>query len=357
MSPPDNWKSSEMDDDKVPVAAPKSESLRATLVDAFGPLLSEIREVIVIGFGAQTNAGDSMIWLGQIRLLRTLGINVRGVAQIGAFDERMLKRLPPHVAVILAGGGSFGDLWPHLQLFRERIIQAAAGRRVIQFPQSLCFRDETNIRFVRDVLVQHGDIVLAWRDTKSYESAIEIFPETPSMLVPDVAFALGPMKRAAPPKLPVLCISREDHEGGELCAVRLDDGIQVDWATGGSVSAKLRRELIFAVLNLERNTALFLGNKLRTAMYGTHASITFEIAKSTVSRAEVVVSDRLHAHILCLQLEIPHVMVDTRNGKISSFIDTWTADSNLVTVVSSPRDAIDIARSIVAEQHRERNEI
>ncbi len=315
-------------------------------------MLSDIREVVVIGFGAQTNAGDSMIWLGQIHLLQTLGIKVRGVAQIGAFDDRMLQRLPSHIAVILAGGGSFGDLWPHLQIFRERVIKAAKGRRVIQFPQSLCFRDDTNIRFVRDVLVEHGDVTLTWRDTRSYQSALELFPETPSFLVPDVAFALGAIDRADPPRFPVLCISREDHEGGELCAVRLDDGIQVDWATGGTVSAKLRREMIFAVLNLERNTTLFLGNRLRTAMYGTHARITLEIAKSTVSSAEVVVSDRLHAHILCLLLEIPHVMVDTRNGKISSFVDTWTAESNLVTVVSSPRDAIELARSIAADQDR-----
>lgn len=329
--------------------------MRDTLVDAFRPLLSDIHEVVVVGFDAHTNAGDSMIWLGQIRLLRTLGINVRGVARVGTFDERTLRRLPPHVAVVLTGGGNFGDLWPYLQLYRERIIEAAAGRRVVQLPQSLCFRDETNIHLVRNILAHHGDVLLTWRDGPSYESALELFPETPSVLAPDVAFALGPMETTDQPKFPLVCISRHDHEGGELCAVRLDDGMHVDWATGGSFSTKRRRDAILTVLNLGRRSGLFLGNQFRTAMYAAYASSTVQLAKSLVSSAEVVVSDRLHAHVLCIQLEIPHVMVDTRYGKISSFIDTWTADSNLVSVVSSPREAIELARSIAAVRSRARN--
>jgi len=344
-----------VNDDQQAAAAPKSEAMRTTLVDAFGPLLSDIHEVVVVGFGAHTNAGDSMIWLGQIRLLRTLGIKVRGVAQVGKFDERMLRRLPSHVAVVLTGGGNFGDLWPHSQLYRERIIEAAAGRRVVQLPQSLCFRDETNIHLARNVIAHHGDVLLTWRDGQSYESALELFPETPSVLVPDVAFALGPMESADQPNFPLLCISRHDHEGGELCAVRLDHGVQVDWTSHGSFSTMLRRDPILAVLSLERRSGLFLGNQLRMAMYVAFAGITVQLAKSLVSNAEVVVSDRLHAHILCILLEIPHVMVDTRYGKISSFIDTWTADSNLVSVVSSPRDAIDLARSIAVERSRARN--
>jgi pyruvyl transferase EpsO len=111
-----------------------------------------------------------------------------------------------------------------------------------------------------------------------------------------------------------------------------------------------------AVVDVERTSGLFLGNRFRTTLYGAYASITLQLAKPIVSSAEVVVSDRLHAHILCTQLEIPHVMVDTRFGKISSFIDTWTADSNLVSVVSKPRDAIDLARSIAAERRLARSE-
>jgi exopolysaccharide biosynthesis predicted pyruvyltransferase EpsI len=345
-------KPTQVNEEQPAAAAPISDQLRANLVASFTPLLADVHEVVVVGFGAHTNAGDSMIWLGQIKLLRSLDIKVRGVAQVGMFDERMLKRLPSHVAVVLTGGGSFGDLWPLEQFHRERIFKATPGRRVIQFPQSLCFRDETNVHLAQNALVQHGDVSLTWRDRHSYESALELFPETSSALVPDVAFALGPMDRVDQPKYPILCISRHDHEGGELCAVRPTDGIQLDWSRGGSLATMLRREPILAALALERRSRLFLGDHVRMAMYGTFASITVQLAKSLVSSGDVVVSDRLHAHILCVQLGIPHVMVDTRYGKISSFIDTWTSKSELVSIASTPRDAIERARTIAAARAR-----
>jgi exopolysaccharide biosynthesis protein PssK len=38
-----------------------------------------------------------------------------------------------------------------------------------------------------------------------------------------------------------------------------------------------------------------------------------------------VITDRLHAHILCLLMDIPHVVVDNSYGKVRSFVETWTA--------------------------------
>jgi pyruvyl transferase EpsO len=39
-----------------------------------------------------------------------------------------------------------------------------------------------------------------------------------------------------------------------------------------------------------------------------------------------VVTDRLHAHILCLLLGIPHAVLDNSYGKLTRFLDAWTGD-------------------------------
>jgi pyruvyl transferase EpsO len=46
-----------------------------------------------------------------------------------------------------------------------------------------------------------------------------------------------------------------------------------------------------------------------------------------LSCGRIVVSDRLHAHILCLLMGIPHVLVDNSYGKVKSFFAAWTKDA------------------------------
>jgi pyruvyl transferase EpsO len=46
-----------------------------------------------------------------------------------------------------------------------------------------------------------------------------------------------------------------------------------------------------------------------------------------LSRGREVVTDRLHAHILCLLMGIPHVLVDNNYGKLRSFFEAWTKDA------------------------------
>jgi pyruvyl transferase EpsO len=61
-----------------------------------------------------------------------------------------------------------------------------------------------------------------------------------------------------------------------------------------------------------------------------------------LSSASFVITDRLHCHILCVLLGIPHIAFDNSYGKLSTFIDAWTKDSGLVQVVPSLDRAIEL---------------
>ncbi len=67
-----------------------------------------------------------------------------------------------------------------------------------------------------------------------------------------------------------------------------------------------------------------------------------------LGRSRVVVTDRLHGHVLCALLGIPHVVLDDRFGKIRSLWETWTADWPSAAWAGSAADALGSARFLLA---------
>ena len=59
-----------------------------------------------------------------------------------------------------------------------------------------------------------------------------------------------------------------------------------------------------------------------------------------LSTGGLVVTDRLHAHILSLLLDIPHVLLDNSYGKVAGFADQWTGDyAGLMRATKSRRSS------------------
>ena len=46
-----------------------------------------------------------------------------------------------------------------------------------------------------------------------------------------------------------------------------------------------------------------------------------------IDRHKVLVTDRLHGHIMASLFGKPHVVIDNSYGKISNFIETWGMDN------------------------------
>ncbi len=61
---------------------------------------------------------------------------------------------------------------------------------------------------------------------------------------------------------------------------------------------------------------------------------------SLLKQGRVVVTDRLHGHILALLLGVPHVLLDNSTGKVRSTYDTWTSSSPNVAFAESSEDAL-----------------
>lgn len=66
-----------------------------------------------------------------------------------------------------------------------------------------------------------------------------------------------------------------------------------------------------------------------------------------LSSASVVVTDRLHGHVLSLLGGTPHVLLDDRSGKIRSFYEAWTKGSPGVRWAEAPAEALAEARRLL----------
>jgi pyruvyl transferase EpsO len=91
----------------------------------------------------------------------------------------------------------------------------------------------------------------------------------------------------------------------------------------------------------------FPNHALRTAAYEAAARARVLRGCRLLSSGRVVITDRLHAHILCLLLGIPHAVLDNTYGKLGRFLETWTGEA-AVHRAGSIGDAEDWAAAAVS---------
>ena len=300
-------------------------ALRARAEQVLRPLLHGYDRYALLDFPHYGNVGDSAIFLGELACLRELGLPApRYVCDLASYDADMLAKTVGDGLILLGGGGFFGDLWPTGQQFREAVARRFEDNPIVQLPQSLHFERRQTLDRARRVLESHPSFTLLAREERSLSLARREL-DLPVQLCPDLAFFLGPLPRPVAPRQDVVWLARTDKESaspsGRPEAV---DG-SVDWLEEPASGLRsLVDRLIGAVRRYPRSSFL---RRLLTAFYEPMARERVDRGCRLLAQGRVVVSDRLHAHVLSLLLGIPHVMYDNSYGKISSFIETWTATS------------------------------
>ena len=61
-----------------------------------------------------------------------------------------------------------------------------------------------------------------------------------------------------------------------------------------------------------------------------------------LSQGNVVITDRLHAHILSVLLGIPNIVLDNNYGKVHGYMEAWTSDAYKAFRASSPKEAFEL---------------
>lgn len=291
-------------------------SLSATIDQALENQLPYGEPCALVDFPLHGNVGDHAIWLGQREALGRTGHKVVYACGPSTWRRQEMAAALQGATILLSGGGSLGDLWPLHQRLREEVIAAFPRSRIVQLPQSIEFRDRRNLERARGVFDAHPDLTLLVRDRRSLEIAASQF-RAPARLCPDMAFALGPLPRVGQPRHDVVWLAREDQERPQRSP--LLDGLDVertDWVSNPPAES--------------------LPPQLE--LYDALATAHLERGRRLLSRGDVVLTDRLHGHILSVLMGIPNVVLDNSYGKVRGFYGSWTDRCAIARLVEPDDD-------------------
>ncbi|WP_432494357.1 polysaccharide pyruvyl transferase family protein [Kineococcus auxinigenes] len=297
------------------------EDRRARLLSGVRALHLPQRPWTVVDYPMHLNCGDAALYLGEERLATALGSSIERVLDRESYRSELVR---PGTLPVLPPGGNWGGLYPTHHRLRLRLLEDTRGQDVLQLPQSIEYVDEHHREELRRAVGRHGRLTLLVRDERSYELAVRDY-DCPVHLLPDVAFALGPLRRSAP-HVPVRTQVRTDKEGSAPTV----QGEVFDWLLAPRTSrAWLTWQATMKVNRLQRRTSASAVRLATIRAAHELARVNLRRASGMLSAGEVIVTDRLHGHVLCTLLSIPHVVVNDKFGKISALRNTWTAvDTN-----------------------------
>lgn len=305
--------------------------LQSEIKTVLDPLIHRGMKVAMLDYPYHSNVGDSLIWLGEIEYLKYRDCKICFASYLAMHtSESQLAALENVDVILLHGGGNFGTLWPQFQKFREVIIQRFPHKEIIQFPQSVFFDNESDLTHTLKLLAAHPKLTILARDQLSYK-ILRSNTVVDVKLCPDMAFMLGDLSAVSQrAEKKAIYLSRNDKEKLHVDFDFQSDlnlvstVITTDWLEESMqerVLIKIERRLIGILLRVwhDKKACMHLLNGIAEQRKIRGIKI--------LSQGEMVITDRLHAHILSVLLGKRSFILDNNNNKLGAFYKTWMADT------------------------------
>lgn len=344
------------------------QSIKQSLHKALGNI-EPFEQCALIGYPNSGNIGDNLIWLSTIVYLsEVLKTQVKYASTGKDFSASIMERKVGKAPILIQGGGSLGDIWYENQKFKEAIISKYPDRKIIILPQTIKFVNSETLQKAVKVFNSHPQLTLFTRDDYSYEFALKHFYKCRVIKAPDMAFQMvntPGFSLNSKPNLSAWYLRRKDKEldqvldsSLETSNVVTEDWVSYErkWAIGEAVEASLQQK--YGWLGTNKNLLIQGAAQLlregwqrglttpsewmsrqiweyscpykaqfnsldkpymhRRALSFVHSGI-YQLKKY-----HVVITSRLHGHIFCILLGIPHVFLPNAYHKNEAFYKTWT---------------------------------
>lgn len=308
------------------------ESIKEALHQGLGEI-GLFKECSLLNYPDYLNVGDHLIGLGTVfYLTNVLKAKIKYTAAGAAdFSGEVMERQVGKAPIILQGGGNLGDLWSDHQEFREQIISNYRDRPIVIMPQSINFESKSNLTKAAAIFNAHPNLTLFIRENSSYEIAIKHFYNCLIIKTPDIAFQLlnmsGLISNNTGTNSSILYHCRTDKELKKdfspaslfgLPNLVTEDWISSEWKIWRSCKSILET----AQADTEPSPAVF------NSLYDPNIyRISWTIMHKGIKQFRqhrLIITNRLHGHILCILLGIPHIFLANSYHKNESFYETWT---------------------------------
>jgi pyruvyl transferase EpsO len=317
--------------------------------------LEQFESCALLDYPDHLNLGDHLIWLGSvIYLTDILKSKINYAASLKDFSPTVMEKQIGKAPIFLHGGGNLGDLFTVHQEFREQIITKYQDRPIIILPQSIFCSNLENLKKAANIFNSHPNLTIFARENRSYAIAKQYFDKCQIIKAPDMAFELlnlPGLSHRVNPKPSILYHCRKDKELNQKFSVNnvklpnlvVEDWVSYNWVLGlnqkglkrfaaGLIREVWQRGLMTPVEWIYRQKWQYFypdADKFNHLYNPPMHKLSWSFMYSgmyQLQRHQLVITNRLHGHILCILLGIPHVFLPNAYYKNESFYETWTKE-------------------------------
>ncbi|XP_059139082.1 uncharacterized protein LOC131927392 [Physella acuta] len=298
------------------------------LLNLLHDIIGQARHVMLMEIATYENKGDPAITAGEVMLLRKMNKRIvyycethkcKKPEEIEVALNISRKYEVRDLVILMQGGGNLVG-YPGMDSIRESVLNHFPKHKHILFSQSIWIHNGSNESLASCVNIysNRSNFYMFIRDKQSLQIAQNYFHGVKIILAPDMAFGLGMRPRLMPPYYDIVWLRRTDEESSKYQLPVFPTNVSVlvsDWRSDWK-SNRGQRDMETSFI-IAQNGLEFL------------------------QRGRIVVTDRLHGHILSTLMNIPHVMIDNPPYlKLSSFDKTWTRGLTNTKMVLTGEDAL-----------------
>lgn len=283
--------------------------------------------VALLMFPYDGNVGNHMMWIAICDYLQERGSPIGYAAHANNFNVLDVERAIGTGPILFSGGVTVSRLWPQHAQMKRVVARSFPRNALVSLPSTMLFVDDDDRDAARDMFGAHPNVTVLARDPVSYGQARSVFPESVRVVTsPDLGFRLPPQPIVGRPVHDIIWLARDDVEQG---VGPPPDGVHVfDWTHALQADVPRCYYLLRLSGFFSRLRSTVPGGHLSRFLSGPMASLyerasryVLDYGNRVLDAGRVLVTDRLHPHVLAALRGQPVVLLPDKFGKNRAVFD------------------------------------
>ncbi|MEN8106985.1 MAG: polysaccharide pyruvyl transferase family protein [Pseudomonadota bacterium] len=336
-------------------------------------VLGTVRECALVDYPQYANVGSHFLWLSEVLYLtEVLNVKIKYFSTLRDFSGNGMQEQIGNSPILLRSG-YLGDFWDGIhgskrRLIYEYIVERFQQNPIFIMPQSIHYRDPDKLKNAARIMNSHPDLTIFARESASYQFVSEHFSRCRVILAPDIVFHLAGLPGLnfrTEYKSSILYLRRSDWDSGTGFSPQhlgIADLVHNDWDVFWRVRKLSRNRVVRKLWQQHLAPPGEIASRYKWRFRYPYAKQLKQFSPSSVKlpswniihsglyqlqKHPLVITNRLHGHILSLLLDIPHILLPGPYNKMESFYNTWTHQIPSCRYVNEHRQVKKVAEELL----------
>lgn len=317
-----------------PADRERLDRLRDHVDEVLDDVIPACSKVALLGWGYDGNVGNHMMWIAVTDYLRGRGIRIAFASHLNNLHLDRLASAIGDGPVLFLGGVTMSGLWGRHRDARRVVAERLPNNQIVSLASTTLYTDDDDREAAGATFTGHGRTTLIARDHRSLRESAEVVGDDVDVVFShDAAFRLPtqPARRGTG----IAWLRRDDLEAKEFATeIPLPT---FDWSNdlATEVPSAYRWLRLSGVASRLRATPLggLLGRPINAFLVWTYGRVARDLldrGNEILDEAAVLVTDRMHPHVLCVLRDQPVVLLPDKFGKNRAVFEASTGEFSRV---------------------------